>query len=161
MKALFALTMMALVTSACHVDLNTYVKIAGGNPPSFVLSGIGPLGRVTIYGPGYRGDLLDKSHMIWAIEAEGSDGKTFKEVGPITYGVTPQGFKQLIPEGKLAPVPLSQRDRYRYYVYSLRARPAQGYFEIYDDKAEIVERATLARPPAIDVHAHLRVASVD
>jgi hypothetical protein len=142
MKAVYVLAIAALLTAACDPDLTTHVKTTAGNPPTFVVSGVGNFGGLNIYEPGYRGDLLDKSHMIWAIAVEGAgeEGKPFTDVGAITYGVTPQGYKQLIPASGLAPVALSEGDRYRYYIPGSISSPAEGYFEIRNNKAEIVER---------------------
>jgi hypothetical protein len=141
MKIFCLLAIAALLSAACDPDLNTYVKITGGNPPTFVLSGVGTCNGLRIYEQGYRGDLNDKSHMMWAIAPEGEgNGKSLNEVGGITYGVIPKGYKQVIPDGGVSPVALSEGERYRYYVPGSVSRPSDGYFEIHNNKAEIVEK---------------------
>lgn len=129
-----------ILVIACDPDLSTKVTMEGGNPPAFVLSGFSNVSQALILEPGYRGSVLDTSHVLWGIRSESPDGRPIKDLGPITYGVVPQGFKQSIPENEVAPVALSEGSRYRFYFHCTQARPAEGYFEIRNGKAVIVEK---------------------
>lgn len=136
------LVSLLLLAMACHVDISTKVEVEGGNPPAFVLSGFSNLTRAQIFEPGYKGSVLDASHVLWGVTSESSEGSPIKELGPITYGVVPKGFKQSIPENEVAPVALSEGNRYRFYFHCTTARPAEGYFEIRNGKAVILEKVT-------------------
>lgn len=127
------------LTTACNFERTTDVKIKGDYPPIFVLSGSGDLVEVFIYEPGFEGSLSDESHAIWKIKSEVMPGKPVEEVRTVTYGVVPEGFKQIVPKNEESPLPLQNGNRYKFNFVTGNAPGVKGYFEMKDKKAVIVE----------------------
>ena len=114
-------------------ERRTEVKLEGGNPPTFVLSGSGNLVELSV-----GRDLEDKtltpskrSPVIWKITPTSRDGERLENVGRIVYGVVPKGYKQTIPaEGP--PPGLTAGNYYYYYLETINAPHADGDFEMKD-----------------------------
>lgn len=137
--------LVLLVTSFQFCERRTVVKLEGGNPPIFVLSGSGELGEVIIFGPEQeakaQSDPFDDTYALWRIaaEKEGEDSaKAVEALGRITYGSVPSGYTQLKPETGDAP-PLVPGKRYRYWFITINAPHASGYFQIHGNRATSVE----------------------
>lgn len=67
-------------------------------------------------------------------------GKYTSEIAKITYGIVPEGYKQVVP----ASGPPPQLVEGRYYSYSFKTEngmPADGDFEIHGGQAVSVKRA--------------------
>jgi hypothetical protein len=136
---ILALLLVLCFFSEC--ERRTEVSVEGGNPPRFVLKGSGRLGEVRIFGPEEetiaQSDPFDDRYALWEIEPE-TEGETaatpVEELGSMTYGVVPSGYKQIKP--KTGPPPkLEFGKRYRYWFVTVNAPHAAGYFEIKDGKA--------------------------
>ena len=98
--------LLLLSISAC--ERRTRVRLEGGNPPTFILSGSGVLGGLVIDGPQperFRSP-SDKENILWEIEPERMPGKLVEELHSVTYGVIPDGYKQTIPGHGESPPPL-------------------------------------------------------
>ncbi len=136
--------LLLMVVSFQLCERRTVVKLEGGRPPTFVLSGSGRLGEVMIFGPDQEpiaeSNPFDETHALWKIAPE-KDGeanaKPVEEVGRVTYGVVPPGYKQIKPKtGEAAP--LLPGARYRYWFVTINSAHGSGYFEIRDGKAVMV-----------------------
>ncbi len=135
------LTLLLLVCFMSECERRTEVRVEGGNPPRFVLKGSGRLGQAIIFGPEQeriaQSDPFDDTYALWEIEpeTEGEIAATpVEELGSLTYGVVPSGYKQIKP--KTDPPPeLESGKRYRYWFVTVNAPHAAGYFEIKDGKA--------------------------
>lgn len=127
-----------LLTLGC--ERRTEVKLEGGNPPNFVLSGSGRLGEVLIFGPEQepiaKSDPSDQTFLLWDIKAEESEGRStaVEKISRVTYGVVPPRYKQVKPREGVAPV-LVPGKRYRYWFVTVNAPHAAGYFELRNGKA--------------------------
>ena len=97
------LSLSLLSMSAC--ESRTQVRLGGGNPPTFTLSGSGNLIQVFIYGPEPERirNPSDKSNILWEIRAESMSGELVEQVAQVTYGVIPNGYQQVFPEQLEAP----------------------------------------------------------
>jgi hypothetical protein len=143
MRNLFLVLLMLSVSIAC--ERRTKVRLEGGNPPTFVLSGSGRLGELIIFGPKQepiaQRDPFDETNAVWkiaAMENDESGAAKVEELRALTYGIVPAGYKQITPIGKAAP-PLVPGERYRYWFVTVNAPHASGYFEIRDGKAKSVD----------------------
>jgi hypothetical protein len=131
--------------SMTSCERRTVVKIEGGNPPIFVLSGSGRLDEVIIFGPEreriVESDPFDETYAIWKLvgEKRGEAGMAqVEDLHAVTYGVVPKGYKQVKPEAGTPP-PLRPGKRYGYWFVTVNAPWGAGYFEIRDGKAVAVE----------------------
>lgn len=125
-----------LFTLSC--ERRTEVRLEGGNPPNFVLSGSGRLGTVLIFGPDQEriaeSNPSDDTFALWEIEPERKGGGgAIEDVAVVTYGVVPPGYKQVKPKDGSAPA-LVPGKRYRYWFVTVNAPHAAGYFEIRNGK---------------------------
>jgi hypothetical protein len=135
----FGLVMLALLfLSAC--ERKTIVRVTGGNPPTFLISGSGELGEVIITKPveEQSKDLLDEKNVLWKIRAIKMRGKPVEVVGSVTYGVTPNGYMQYVPEQGPAPT-LQDNKRYGYFFVTGNAPHGKGHFEIHNGQAVSVQ----------------------
>jgi hypothetical protein len=130
-------TLIPLLLFMATCERPTVVKLGGGNPPTFTLSGSGELGDLRIYGPKQRDVGSDLSFAMWEIMPVNGylEGEPIERLGKITYGVVPKGYKQIYPEND-APAPaLVPGQKYEYWFQTINAPHARGYFEIKDGKA--------------------------
>jgi hypothetical protein len=140
MKRLLAfLCLMACGFSSC--ERRTQVKIEGGNPPTFALSGSGRLDELLVFAPEQeqksKVNPFDDENAIWIVKAEGEAATSknlVEHIGKITYGVVPKGYSQTKPIGGPLP-PLISGKRYKYWFVTVNAPWAAGYFEVRDGKA--------------------------
>lgn len=138
LRLLLVLVFIAFLQSC---ERRTVVQIEGGNPPVFALSGSGRLGEVIIFAPEQEtkaaSNPFDDTHALWRIAAESKDetaARPVEQLGRITYGLVPQGYKQIKPETGQPPQ-LVPGKRYRYWFVTVNAPHASGYFEIQGDRA--------------------------
>src|ERR1041384_1002043 len=131
-----------LTVSSC--ERRTEVRLEGGVPPRFLLSGSGRLGTVIFYAPEQERiadtDPTDKTYEIWEIDPElkGEGAAVPVEGLRVSYGELLPGYVQVRPQ-KGAPPTLSPGKRYRYWFVTINAPGASGYFESRDGKAVSVE----------------------
>jgi hypothetical protein len=132
--------MLVLLTmSSCERD--TAVKLEGGNPPVFVLSGSGTLRFAVIHGSKrMRSNEGDRDFAVWEIhepDPEHARVETRVErMGSVTYGKVPDGYKQIYPENDGEPPVLVEGAKYEYWFETADANGARGYFRIKDGKRE-------------------------
>lgn len=120
----------------------TKVRLEGGNPPTFALSGSGQLSDLVIHGPKQRDIAGDRAFALWEIEPMGGDEKAeaVETLGSIKYGVVPRNYFQVYPENGVPPPPLIEGERYAYWFQTINAPHARAYFEIRDGKAVELSR---------------------
>jgi len=125
------------------------VKVEGSTTPIFVLSGSGDLSSFSGYpvspsdfkiGRTVKG-LFDDSFFneppVWRIEVQGDlmHGRRVEDIGRLTYGVVPPGYKQKIPmEGSAAGAIIQGREYY-FHCETTNAPTASGGFRVNDGKA--------------------------
>src|SRR5437870_13159035 len=99
------LTLLLFLFSVSACERRTEVKLDGGNPPTFVMSGSGRLVSLTIF----NGE--DKP--IWKIEKT-ETLEAVEKLHRITYGVVPNGYKQVEPDNGNLPPHLTPGIVYEY-----------------------------------------------
>jgi hypothetical protein len=162
-----ALLLMTSV-SGCGYEEDTKPIVSGGNPPIIKFSGTGALLHLFVSGPftleqlkdSYkitrRGNILtaeqekelnkvfgDKNYKLWELNPN-PDRHFNVSTLSITYGVTPEGFKQVFPaDGKLEP--LIEGQFYSVGAPSYNANSQPGYFTIKNNKAVMVTDEELGK----------------
>ena len=118
----------------------TRVRMESGNPPVFVLTGSGLLAHLLIC-RSRREDGDDLDFAMWEIEPIGGykHGRLVEDIGAITYGVVPPGYKQSYPENGAAPPALQPGNKYEYWFDTTNAPHARSYFVIRDLRAVEVQ----------------------
>ena len=138
-RAIGILMVTMLISISCEVD--TRLRMEGGNPPKFFMSGSGVLSRLVIRGPKTlrKIDGPDSS-AYWSIEfIDYEKGKRVTRISPITYGTTPKGYTQIYPEQGQAPT-LEENVWYSIQVDTTNANGAWGSFIIEDGKIRFAEQ---------------------
>jgi hypothetical protein len=121
----------------------TKVSLSGGNPPTFHLSGSGEIDRVVIEEADAEEQPNPDRTSRWEIVPiergpYGLGGLPVEEIGKITYGNVPSGYRQKTP-ASAAPPPLVP-GRYYYFSFStVNAPHAWGYFVIREGRAEFAK----------------------
>ena len=118
----------------------TRVRMESGNPPVFVLTGSGLLAHLLIC-RSRREDGDDLDFAMWEIEPIGGykHGRLVEDIGAITYGVVPPGYRQSYPENGAAPLALQPGNKYEYWFDTTNAPHARSYFVIRDLRAVEVQ----------------------
>src|SRR6185312_5984025 len=115
------------------VVVATKVRLEGGNPPNFNLSGTGTLCHVAVFAvPDAAPDVENgvEPKTLWEIvPIDGYEcGRKIEELGEVLYGVVPQGYKQTQPSNGLVPEPLVKGQKYEYWFDTTDAPHARKYF---------------------------------
>ena len=79
-------------------ERRTEVKLEGGNPPTFVLSGSGNLVELST-GMVIQDKTLPpskRSQIMWKIVPTSRDGEEVEAIARVTYGTMPKGYKQTL-----------------------------------------------------------------
>lgn len=129
-------TALLLLFSASCGERKTEVRLEGGNPPRFVMSGSGRLVELSV-GLNVQDKSIkpsERSPLVWKIVPTGRYGEEVESVDSVTYGVVPEGYRQVIPASDNQPPPLNPGNYYYYYLETLNAPHADGDFEIRDGK---------------------------
>ena len=115
----------------------TKVRLEGGNPPVFDLSGSGTLCHFVIYGTNLLANGNDENYFLWEFEAcDGYDsGRPIEEVGSVQYGIVPKGYKQIFPRNNAPPAALLKGNKYEYWCDTADAPHARKYFIIRGSRA--------------------------
>jgi hypothetical protein len=127
------LSFTAAVVLAC--ERHTTLRIEGGNPPKFVLSGNGTLGAIRVRGPEKQREAEgEDAFLYWVIRNAKDKDQGIEKLSPVTYGNVPDGYIQIYPESGMAP-PLIEGERYNIRVVTFDANGADKYFVIRNGKA--------------------------
>lgn len=134
---LFALLLAIGLFAACK--RSTHVKVEGGTTPVFVLSGSGNLESFVVYSPDFAEKAespWDENLALWKIRPnrERLHGTPVEQPGRITYGLVPDGYRQVRPWDGSAP-PLTEGQKYFYDVETTNAPGAGGFVEIRNSQA--------------------------
>lgn len=137
LRSTFALVLIACSISGC--ERPTHVRLEGGGAPVFDLSGSGAVECFTVFGPDFMTKAekpRDENFAVWKIETSGGSlhGTWIRDLGSITYGVVPFGYRQIKPlDG--TPPPLKEGQKYLYVIETTAAAGTSGYFEIRNSRA--------------------------
>ena len=134
---LFALFLIIWFFTGC--ERSTRVRVEGGTTPVFVISGSGRLASLVVYSPDYAEKAQspwDDNFALWEIKPTGGElnGTPVERLGRISYGVLPDGYRQVKPEVGSSP-PLAEGQKYFYDIGTTGAPGAAGYFEIRNSHA--------------------------
>jgi hypothetical protein len=133
----FALLLAILLFAGC--ERSTQVRVEGGTTPVFVISGSGNLASFAVYSPDFAEKAespWDENFALWKIKPIGghSNATPVGRLEQITYGVVPDGYRQVKPEVGSAPQ-LTEGQKYSYDVETTNAPGAAGFVEIRNSKA--------------------------
>ncbi len=136
------MTLIALLLVIClfaGCERSTQVRIEGGTTPVFVISGSGRLASLVVHSPDFAEKAespWDENFALWKIQPTGGElnGTPVGQLERITYGVLPDGYKQVKPEVGSAPH-LVEGQKYFYEVATTGAPGAAGFLEIRNSKA--------------------------
>jgi hypothetical protein len=134
---LFALLLAILLFAGC--ERSTQVRVEGGTTPVFVISGGGNLASFVVYSPDFAEKAefpWDENFALWKIKPIGGhwNATPVGRLERITYGVVPDGYRQVKPEVGPAPQ-LTEGQKYSYDVETTNAPGAAGFVEIRNSKA--------------------------
>jgi len=136
-RSLSSLLLAVLITVSCEID--TKLRIEGGNPPRFNMSGSGALGRLVVRGPKTLRHIDGPdSSAYWYIEIENAKVAGVWRLSPITYGSVPEGYAQKYPEHGAA-TPLSENEIYYVQVDTSNANGTSKHFVIRNGKVEFAD----------------------
>lgn len=128
--------LISLLLFSVSCERRTEVKLEGGNPPSFVLSGSGNLVEFSV-GVVNQDKTLPpskRSQIMWKVVPNTRDGERVEMIRHVVYGKLPDGYRQTLPPNAEFPPPLIEGKYYWYYFETINAPHASGYFEIKDGK---------------------------
>lgn len=134
---LFPLLLAIGLSIGC--ERSTHVRVEGGATPVFVISGSGKLASFVVYSPDFAKKAespWDENFAVWKIKTTGGhlNGTPVGQLERITYGVLPDGYRQVKPQLGSAP-PLNEGQKYFYDVETTNAPGAAGYLEIRNSQA--------------------------
>jgi hypothetical protein len=136
-KSLGGLLLVVLTTLSCEID--TKLRIDGGNPPQFLMSGSGNLGRLVVRGPKTLRHIEGPdSSAYWYIEIKNPRVANVWRLSPIKYGTVPEGYVQKYPELGAA-TPLSEKEIYYVRVDTSEANGTSKAFVIKNGKVEFAD----------------------
>jgi hypothetical protein len=126
-----ALILLALTLSGC-LEVPTRVKVEGGDVPAFALFGTGNLASFSVSSLPPEEKLLsrDQIKLLWKLVAQpnNSAGRPLRDIGKLTYGTVPDGYKQVFPEKGAPPERIVPNARYSFYCDTTNAPHAGGLF---------------------------------
>src|SRR6185436_8006830 len=106
----FSITFLIVISlTGCEQDMT--ITISQANPPSFKLSGSGSLIFFSVFEPvqGRRPTIDDPK--MWEIRPISEN--RIPKLPPITYGIVPEGFRQITPSDGASPPPLVEGKVYK------------------------------------------------
>ena len=132
------LLILCAAVMLCGCERDTKLKIEGGNPPQFQMSGSGWLGRLVVRGHKTlrKIDGPDAS-TYWYLES-GAEPNGVSKLSPIVYGKIPEGCLQKYPESGVAPV-LSENEIYYVQVDTTNANGTSKYFIIQNGSVKFAD----------------------
>ena len=154
--------------NGCGYEEDTKPIVSGENPPIITFNGTGALHHLFVSGPftleqlkkSYKitrkGNNLtveqkkelnkifgDKKYQLWELDPDPSRKFNVSTLS-ITYGITPEGIKQVYPaNGK--PEPLKEGQYYSVGAPSYNANSKPGHFTIKNNKAVMVTDEELGK----------------
>ena len=138
---LFALLFTIAIFAGC--ERSTRIGVEGGTTPVFVLSGSGKLASLVVYSPDFAEKAespWDENLALWKISPIGGymNGTLVGQLDRISYGVVPDGYRQVKPPIGSAPA-LIEGQKYSYDVETTNAPGAAGFLEIRNSKAKATD----------------------
>src|SRR5438128_8141895 len=111
--------LIPLLFSCSTCERRTEVKLEGGNPPTFVLSGSGNLVELSV-GMVNQDKTLPpskRSQIMWKIVPTTRDGEGVEKIARVIYGNVPNRYRQTLPANDESPPSLIEG---KYYWYMQR-----------------------------------------
>ena len=136
LKLWIILTLGTVLVGCIHFgSYKTEIKVAGGNTPTFGLSGSGKILKFTINGPRQRPGDGPEAYTVWEFRPIGNtdDLDVLDRLKTVQYGVVPTGYKQLYPENNLPPPSLVEGESYLLQIFTENAPWGQKAFELRGD----------------------------
>lgn len=130
--------LILLVFLSCCGERGTQVVLTGGSRPTFSLRGSGKLDLMYVE----EADAVEQPNPapdpLWVIVPEGGwlEGLPVETLGSVTYGLVPKGYRQKTPADGSAPRDLVAGRYYHFYISTINAPHASGYFEINNGKIQ-------------------------
>jgi len=133
----FSLLLTIWLFAGC--ERSTHVRVEGGTTPVFVISGSGRLASFVVYSPDFAEKAespWDENFALWKIKPIGGhlNGTPVGRLERITYGVVPDGYRQVKPQVGSAPA-LTEGQKYSYDIDTTGAPGAAGFVEIRNSQA--------------------------
>ena len=127
--------LLVLSVAGLSCEIHTKLSIKGGNPPTFVMTGNGTLTSIRIRGHERQREAEgEEASLYWVIKPEKGGAQIVGDIGSITYGKVPEGYRQQYPENGEAPL-LNEGEHYYVRVVTSNANGADGYFMILKGQA--------------------------
>jgi len=131
-----------IITAVNGCEVDTKPIVTGGNPPLIKFEGTGALEQLFVMGPftfeQLKQDKIeggDKDYYMWQLDP--SRDFRVSELS-ITYGIVPDGFKQVFPANGKSPEPLIEGKIYNILAPSASANFEPVMFMIDNGKAVVV-----------------------
>src|SRR5215475_82093 len=128
-----------IITAVYGCEVDTKPIVTGGNPPLIKFEGTGALEQLFVMGPftfeQLKQDKIeggDKDYYMWQLDP--SRDFRVSELS-ITYGIVPDGFKQVFPANGKSPEPLIEGKIYNILAPSASANFKPVLFMIDDGRA--------------------------
>jgi len=128
-----------IITAVNGCEVDTKPIVTGGNPPLIKFEGTGALEQLFVMGPftfeQLKQDKIeggDKDYYMWQLDP--SRDFRVSELS-ITYGIVPDGFKQVFPANGKSPEPLIEGKIYNILAPSASANFKPVLFMIDDGRA--------------------------
>jgi hypothetical protein len=134
--------------AGCYRERATQVSLQGQSTPLFVFSGSGNLSEFSVYVVSPSDLIIGRTveslstesfftqPPLWRIEAQTDvlHARTVGNIGHLTYGVLPQGYRQAIPAEGLTTPPITPGKQYFFECSTVNAPGTRGFFQIIDGK---------------------------
>jgi hypothetical protein len=134
--------------AGCNRERLTQVNLEGQSTPQFTFSGSGNLNEFSVYvvSPsdltiGRTVESLSTESFftqppLWRVEVQTDvlHARTVGNIGRLTYGVLPQGYRQTIPADGTVPPSISSGKQYFFECSTVNAPGARGFFQVIDGK---------------------------
>jgi hypothetical protein len=136
MRVLMIPLLIIMTISACkEIEEDTIPIVTGGNPPVIKFKGAGAPAQLYVMGPftleQLKEDKIDgggKDYYMWQLDPS----RYFKASKlSITYGIVPDGFKQVYPANGKSPEPLMEGKIYAVLAPTAVANSVPANFSIY------------------------------
>jgi hypothetical protein len=124
---------LVILSVSCEID--TKMRISGGNPPAFMMTGNGILTSIRVRGNQRQREAHgEDQYLHWVIEVKDDRGTSVGKIGSVTYGKVPEGYQQVYPEKGDAPA-IIEGQHYYVRIVTSNANGADGYFMVQNGKA--------------------------
>jgi hypothetical protein len=125
--------LLIIVPLALSCEIDTKLRVTGGNPPDFEMTGNGNLTSIRVRGHKTQRNAFGEDALLYWVIESGGWGRDVGRIGSVTYGKVPDGYGQKYPESGAAPI-LDEGEHYYVRVTTSNANGDDGYFMIIGGK---------------------------